>query len=625
MHVRRDRKRVDGDRPRTYVSLAHSVWSMGRNGKKKQSRPVVFARLGAEEDLQPELVRGMRSALDKLLEQLLAREAEKNGTPPQPPPAAETPAVVEALASKVRVHEAGLRMLTSRELGVRRVVEAVWKRLGLDEVIQGFAAQHRLSFDLERVVFAMVLNRLVDPGSKRACNQWIQEEVWFPEGEDWDVHHFYRALDALEQHSDALSDAILASSRRRLPAEELRLLLVDTTSTFFASDLDDVERATVAADWEAYDAGERDKPPSEPRPQVVNDPPLRMRGHSKDHRPNKPQIVIGLVAGKGGRVLRHRVYPGNRQDQRVSADLLQDARALAPTGRVVVVADSGMSGEPNLARLDALEPPVDRITAVPLRSLRKAEEVLSQAGRWRKHPTKPHMTVRVVEIEGSSPSGRPEVFIATRNATTAASQTRVLEKNIARVKAQLAKSGGVDEHGVATCQMIAKPAQRRLVRVSADGRRLVLDQDAIRRERRLAGVRLLRTTLTDIDPIEAIDAYQGLLAVEDDFHQFKGPLQLRPMHHRRDERIRAHVMVCVLALVVKQELERLTEMSLRDVVRLVQRVTAAKMSDGGREFWMRGEWPEEALPVLQKLGVRQGPRSWAVGSGSTSLEESGTT
>lgn len=130
MHIRRDRKLLDGDRPRTYVSLVHNVWSMGRNGKK-QSRPVVFARLGVEDNLDPELVRGMRNALDQLLDQLLARNAASSATAPDP---ADTPSsppeVVEALAPKVRAHEAGLRMLTSRDLGVRRVVEAVWAGWG---------------------------------------------------------------------------------------------------------------------------------------------------------------------------------------------------------------------------------------------------------------------------------------------------------------------------------------------------------------------------------------------------------------------------------------------------------------------------------------------------------------
>jgi transposase len=541
------------------------------------------------------------------------------------PPARESPEVVQALAAKVRAHEGGLRMLTSRQFGMRHVVEAVWKRLGLDEVAQSFAAQHRISFDFERVLFAMVLNRLVDPSSKRACNDWVQDVVWFPEAEGWDVHVFYRALDLLEQHADEMSRFVTESSRRRLPAADLQLLLMDTTSTFFATDLDDVERAWVAADWEEYEAGRREQRPSEPHPQVVNDPPVRMRGHSKDHRPTKPQVVLGLVAGRGGRVLRHKVYEGNRQDQKVAADLLMEARTLAPKGRVAIVADSGMGGEPNLARIDALEPRVDRITAVPLRTLKKAEDVLSRPGRWQKHPTKEHVTIRVVQLEDSSPSERPEVFIATRNEKTASQQLRTLERNIERVHDLLAKDDGIDEHGVATCKMLAKPSQKRLVRATKDGRRMVLNQAAVQRERRLAGVHVLRTTLTDLKPAEVIDAYQGLLAVEDDFRQFKGPLLLRPMHHRRADRIRAHVLVCVLALVVKQEIERLTTLPLAAVDHLLKSVTVARMADGGREFWMRAEWPAEALPLLECIGARKGPRSWGVAPRSPEQETEGPT
>lgn len=614
--------RLDGGRERTYVSLAHNVWGMGKKGSKKQSRPVVFARLGAEENLDIEVVQGMRSALDKLILQLMARDAAKAGTPAAP--TKEGPEVVQALASKVRAHEGGLRMLTSRQFGMRHVVEAVWKRLGFHEVAEGFAAQHRISFAFERVLFAMVLNRLVDPGSKRACNEWVQDVVWFPEADGWDVHLFYRALDVLEQHAEEMARFVTDSSRRRLPTADLQLLLMDTTSTFFATDLDDVERAWVAADWDEYEAGRRPKPPSEPRPQVLNDPAVRMRGHSKDHRPSKPQVVLGLVAGRGGRVLRHKVYEGNRQDQKIAADLLAEARTLAPKGRVAIVTDSGMGGEPNLARIDALQPRVDRITAVPLRTLKKAEEVLSRPGRWQKHPTKPHVTIRAVRLEDSSPSERPEVFIATRNEKTAAQQLRTLERNIERVRELLAKDDGIDEHGVATCKMLAKPSQKRLVRATTDGRRMVLDQAAIQRERRLAGVHVLRTTLTDMKRADVVDAYQGLLAVEDDFRQFKGPLRLRPMHHRRADRIRAHILVCVLALVVKQEIERLTGMSLTEIDHLMKSVTVARMADGGRDFWMRAEWPAEALPLLEQIGARQGPRTWGVGSGSTAPDTEGT-
>ncbi|TVQ93297.1 MAG: hypothetical protein EA397_04815 [Deltaproteobacteria bacterium] len=103
----------------------------------------------------------------------------------------------------------------------------------------------------------------------------------------------------------------------QLSADELGLLLLDPTSWYFESDLDDVERANLAEEWDGD--GE---PPSMPRPQVVNEPPLRMRGHSKDHRPDKPQVVIGMVGTRGGRLLSAQVYAGNRSDQTITCDLL---------------------------------------------------------------------------------------------------------------------------------------------------------------------------------------------------------------------------------------------------------------------------------------------------------------
>lgn len=613
MYIRRDKRVLRDQRPRTYVSLAHNIWEVGTTGKKR-TRPVIFARLGAEEDVDVETVRGMRSALDQLIAQLEAKQTSGAGAS----------ATVPSVARQVRKHEGGLRILATRELGARQVVEAVWKRLGLDVVLAGFSKNHRVKFDFERAVFGMVLNRLVDPVSKRACNEWLQERAWFPEAEGWEVHVFYRALDLLEQHADELGEVLLRSSRRRLPAENLRLLLLDTTSTFFSSELTDVERAEVEAEWVQYDAGEGPKP-STPRPQVINEPPMRMRGHSKDRRPDKPQVVIGLITGPTGRVLRHRVYPGNRQDQRVTLDLLGDVRALAPRGRPVVVGDSGMSGTPNLRALDAMEPPVDRISAVPLRSLKKAEEVLSRAGRWKQHPTKVHVKVRVVEFEEGAGSDRPERFIATRNAKSADRALQVLERNLARVKAQLARDPGVDAHGAPTCRLLSKPSLKRMVRLSADGHRLVLDQAAVKRERRLAGVRLLRTTLVDVDPLDVLTAYQALLRTEDDFRTFKGPLRLRPMHHRADRRIRAHVLICVLALVVMQEIERLTGDKAVDVMRRVQGVTASRMSEGGREYWMRSEWPDDLAPILTKLGVRRGRRTWAVTGSADAPAASGST
>lgn len=599
MHVRSDRRTLaDGSR-RTYLSLAHNIWESGPMGKKR-SRPVIFARLGAEEELDTQTVRGMRDALDRYLQKRLATEGDEDAA-----------AVVAETATGVRAREPELRMLASRSMGLRAVVEPTWTRLGMGKVLGQVAAKHRIKFDLERIVFGMVLNRLEDPKSKRACNEWLKDEAWFPEAADWKVHHFYRALDLLDLHHDEVSAALEQAVVAMLPETELQLLLLDTTSSYMASDFDDVERAEIAEDWLAHERGEGPRP-RVPQPQVVNRPPLRMRGKSKDHRPDKPQVVVGAVAGAGGRLLRHKVYPGNRNDQKVTHDLLAGLEVLAPQGRPVAVLDSGTGGGPNLARFDALEPPVDRVSAVPVRKSKVADDVLSRPGRWRQHPDKEHIQLRVVVFDAEdSPSERPELWLATRNLRDADRKNRKLDKQVARVEAALAKHDQAESHGSDICRLLSKPAYKRLVRTSASGKRLLLDRAAIKREQRLAGVRVLRSTLQDTSALDVLDAYQQLLKVEDCFRTFKGPLKLRPMYHRSAHRIRAHVLVCVLAIVVLQELEACSGTPFAQIRKAVSQVRASLMQQGARTWWMRSEWPDEALAILDAAGGKPGPRTWA--------------
>src|SRR5690606_10799888 len=126
---------------------------------------------------------------------------------------------------------------------------------------------------VERVVFAMVLNRLVDPMSKRSCNEWVASEGWI-EGLDTDdvaVHHFYRARDLMHDHADAILEAIGAAARAKCSQDELTALLMDTTTTSSESDMADLERQQIAAEWRAFDAGEGPEP-MEPVPQVINEP-----------------------------------------------------------------------------------------------------------------------------------------------------------------------------------------------------------------------------------------------------------------------------------------------------------------------------------------------------------------
>ena len=170
MYVRRERKPKSDGQERTYISLAHNVWEAVGDGKKR-TKPVIFSRLGVEQNLDMPTVRGMRDALDRYLIKRFGeeavRKADQEDAARQEQAARSTPegeaALVISAAAELRPKLAPLRFLTTVEYGLRTLVEPVWERLGLKEVMQGFAAQHRIRFDFERVVFGMVLQGPAPP------------------------------------------------------------------------------------------------------------------------------------------------------------------------------------------------------------------------------------------------------------------------------------------------------------------------------------------------------------------------------------------------------------------------------------------------------------------------------
>lgn len=604
MYIRRDtRARRDGTQV-CHVSLAHNVREevVGKDGKRTtRSKPVIFAKLGIETDLDEAIVRGARDAFDRYLRKRFGDEAADRQT-------------VEQAAAELAEVAPLVKILSSRTYGLSVVVDAIWKDLGLKQVFDDIAAATQCTFPIERLVFAMVLNRLVDPMSKRSCNEWVASEGWV-EGLDADeikVHHFYRALDVMHDHGDAILEAIGAAARARCSRDELTVLLMDTTTTYSESDMDDLERQQIAAEWRAFDAGEGPEP-MEPVPQVVNEPPLRMRGHSKDKRPREPQVKVGLVATVDRRLVHVQTVAGNESDQKQTQRLAAAARAALPEHTLAIVMDSGMGGNANLKALDAMQPPMHRVSGVPLRNSAFAEEkLLAKPGRWPRHPYREGFTYRAVRVEADeSPSGRAELWVATRNEREADRQLRAIEKSVAQAKAAIAKANAkADDDCAAACSLLSGSGLKRFVEKSEETGRYRLDQQRIRLEKRRAGVKVTRSTLIEQPAETTLRAYDAQYGIEDEMRTYKGPLKLRPMHHRASRRIKAHIVMCSLALMVLRELERRTGATFAEVHRTLTRVRVMRVQQGRTSFWQREEWTDDAEVLLERCGVSTGPLTW---------------
>ena len=286
------RRNKDGSLVR-YVQLAHNRRVDG------VTQAEVLLNLGREDVLD-------RDALARLVVSINRYLGE--------PAPAGAPADAATLAGE------GLRVTESRPIGATHLLDGLWRQLGVDAALRKVLGPRRFTTDVERVLFALVANRAVDPASKLAAAEWATCDVAIEGLESMDEDQAYRAMDLLvDADAQAKVQEAVFFAVADLLNLEVDLLLFDTTSTYFERDTED-------------EGG------------------FRRYGHSKDHREDLPQIVIGLAVTREGIPVRCWCWPGNTNDQQVLPEVKDGIRHWR-LGRVVTVVDRGLSSEANLAYL----------------------------------------------------------------------------------------------------------------------------------------------------------------------------------------------------------------------------------------------------------------------------------
>ena len=188
-------------------------------------------------------------------------------------------------------------------MGGAWALDGLWRALKIDRTLGQLLDGRRLDARAERVIFAMVANRALEPLSKLAASKWVTERAWIDGLAELDEDACYRAMDWLLEVEDELAEQVYFETADLLNLE-VDLLFFDTTSTYF----------------------ERDEPEQDVVDQDGNviGPAFRVRGHSKDHRPDLPQVVIGMAVTRTGIPIRVWCWPGNSSDQELIRQVKDD-------------------------------------------------------------------------------------------------------------------------------------------------------------------------------------------------------------------------------------------------------------------------------------------------------------
>jgi len=466
------------------------------------------------------------------------------------------------------------------KIGPALIFERLWEELGLPTIIQGLLAERKFAFDVERAIFLTVLHRLFLSGSDRSCEQWRRDYL-IAGVEDVVLHHMYRAMAFLGEvmgdqsgatpfaprcTKDLVEEGLFARHRNLFSG--LELVFFDTTSIYFEGE-----------------GGET----------------IGQFGHSKDHRPDRKQMVVGAILDDNGRPICCEMWPGNTADVKSLLPVVERLRRRFGIERFCIVADRGMISAETIAALEQPDGNIPYILGARMRRVKEvSDEVLSRAGRYHEvHPegvnskTPGPLDVKEVMVEGRR-------YIVCRNARQArkdaAARQAIIEALEERIKSN--PKGLVGNRGYA-----------RYLKVCKGG--MTINQEKIEEEARFDGKWVLRTNM-NLSAEQVALKYKELWQVEQVFRDMKSVLDTRPIFHKRDETIRGHVFCSFLALVLRKELDRRLESAghqfeWEDIKRDLTALQEVTIEENGRVLAVRTICAGTCGKVFQAVGVALPP------------------
>jgi transposase len=437
----------------------------------------------------------------------------------------------------VSVRLKGVRVERPRQFGDVYLALALWRGVGLDDFCRQVLTSGKEEIGWEKIAAVLVAARLCEPSSElHIAEDWYRRTALSDllQLDDLQVNkdRLYRGLDELLAHKDAL-EAHLSKRYGELFAVENEVLLYDVTSTYFEGQ--------------------------------ANANELAKRGYSRDHRPDCKQVCIALVVSFDGFPLGYEVFAGNTHDSTTLQQIVETMeRRHGVVGRVWI-ADRGMASAKNLAWLR--ETGRRYIIGAPKSDLKHCQTALAESSGWRVI----RQGVEVKLLDGTVPEER---FILCRSADRREKERAMHEKFSTRIEEALARLQGriarakkpVDKAKVS--QQIGRLLQRNS-RAAARFETSLHDDDSAAgftlRVQKSAefdrwaaiseGAYVLRSNITDWTDEKLWKAYIQLTQAEAAFRINKDQLRVRPIWHKRTDRVQAHILVCFLAFVLWKTLE----------------------------------------------------------------------
>lgn len=502
-----------------------------------------------------------------------------------PPPGTEPP----ALSLRLQDYE----LSRPRQYGACWLACDLWRQLGLEEFWAGKLPASREGTDWARLLQVSTAYRLIDPGSEwRLHRQWYDQsamgDLLGPDFNWGGKDQVYGVLDRLLSHRTALFEH-LKGRWKDLFGATYELMLYDLTSTYVEGQAEEIPEAQF--------------------------------GHSRDHRPDCRQVVIGLVVTPEGFPLAYEMMPGNTSDKTTLRAFLEKIEKQYGKAQRIWIMDRGIPTEEVLAEMRAADPPVYYLVGTPRARVRQTRDQWESLA-WQK--VKGTVEVKLFR-EGQ------ELFVVAKSGGRQDKEKAMRRKKLARLlwtlrgmRRETSRDRLLQRLGVAKSKAgraaalveiqvpaaLPKKKDRLAQKLAPGGFRFALRKEALKDAELYDGHYLLRSNLSDKEPEYLWKLYMLLVEIEAVFKSFKNDLGIRPIYHSVGPRVQAHIFVCFLAyclyVTLKQRLQALapglTPRTALDALATVQMLDLRLPTSDGR--WLELTRHTKPAPEVELLLTR---------------------
>lgn len=446
------------------------------------------------------------------------------------------------------------------------VYEKMWQELGISRWIKDIKTRSKI--EIEEILKQLVFQRLLTPSSKKSAYDHREDYVDFRN--DLILEDYYRVLDIIYDEKEKLEKHLNSTLKKKFN-RELNVVLYDVTTYYFES---------------------------------VKKDEIKGFGFSKDNKVNQVQVVMGLLIDNNGIPVGYELYPGNTSEFSTLYPVIKNLKEKYKLKKVIVAADRGLNSGKNLLLLKELG--LDYVMAYKLKGAKKEiKEKLFEDGYTIEKEFKYKLIehVKEIRVDGKVEKIQDNLLLGyseKRAKKDKADRQRLLDKadkllNKPSMMKQELKKGG-----------------KKFIKVTKGNLDIELDVKQIEEAEKMDGFFAIEYSQKELTGREVREIYGSLWKIEDSFRVLKTNLEARPIFVWSEKRIRAHFLICYLALVIERYLEKLLKdnnvnLSTAKIQEAIRNTTLGSVETLMGDYYIKDAESKEYLDIINSIKMNKIP------------------